>query len=97
MPTQASLTVFFQCFSLTTSMHAKSAIFFSVNDMESAEFCKSAGAFHHPSINHIVAKGIIIITGAGADTEAGNTDARNKQATFQNRAPSKSRYCDGNT
>ena len=78
-------------------MHAKSAIFFSVNDMESAEFCKSAGAFHHPSINHIVAKGIIIITGAGADAEAGNTDARNKQATFQNRAPSKSRYCDGNT
>ena len=74
-------------FSIFCWQHAcmpKSAIFSTVNDMESAEFRGSAGYFHPW---YILAKGTITITGAGADAEARNTDTRNKQVTFQNQAP----------
>ena len=62
----------------------KFAIFFSVNYIESAEFHESAGDFLSYCI---LVKGIITITRAGADAKARNTDAQNKQVTFQNRTP----------
>ena len=37
---------------------------------------------------YILVKGTITIKGAGADRGKQNADARNKQVTFKNRAPS---------
>ena len=62
----------------------KSAIFFTVNHIESTELYGSAEDFHPW---HILVKGTIAITEAGAYVEARNTDARNKHVKFQNRAP----------
>ena len=60
MPTQASLTVFIQCFSLTTSMHAKVCHFFLSEWYGIRRILRIPGSFslHHPFINHIVAKGL---------------------------------------